>query len=281
MLLAELGARVIKVEVPQTGDDARQYGPFKAGKSTYFASVNRGKESIALDLKSPADRELFEALQEGAIQDLNLVLKGDVVGSVEAAISELAKIQHPEVRVNVIHQGVGGITENDIMLASASNAMVVGFNVRPNAEARALADREGVEIRTYRVIYQLTDDIEQALVGMLKPVRTEETIGEVEVRQLFRVSRLGTIAGSYVTQGVVRRGARARVVRDGTVIHETSVAQLKRFKDDVREVAEGFECGILLEGFNDVKEGDILEVYETRQVERTDLSEAPTAPAAS
>jgi translation initiation factor IF-2 len=222
---------------------------------------------------------LFEQLQEGAVQDLNLVLKGDVVGSVEAAISELAKIQHPEVRVNVIHQGVGGITENDIMLASASNAMVVGFNVRPNAEARALAEREGVEIRTYRVIYQLTEDIEQALVGMLKPVRTEETIGEVEVRQLFRVSRLGTIAGSYVTSGTVRRGASVRVVRDGTVIYETRIAQLKRFKDDVREVEEGYECGILLDGFNDVKEGDVLEVYETREVERTDLETPAPAPA--
>ena len=179
--------------------------------------------------------------------------------------------------MNVIHQGVGGITENDIMLASASNAMVVGFNVRPNAEARQLADREGVEIRTYRVIYQLTEDIEQALVGMLKPIRTEETIGEVEVRQLFRVSRLGTIAGSYVTNGTVRRNASVRVVRDGTVIYETTIAQLKRFKDDVREVEEGFECGILLEGFNDLKEGDVLEVYETREVERTDLdTPAPT-----
>jgi translation initiation factor IF-2 len=155
--------------------------------------------------------------------------------------------------------------------------MVVGFNVRPSAEARQLAEREGVEIRTYRVIYQLTEDIEQALVGMLRPVTTEETLGEVEVRQLFRVSRLGTIAGSYVTQGNVRRGAQVRVVRDGTVVHETSVAQLKRFKDDVREVAEGFECGILLEGYNDVKEGDILEVYETRQVERTDLSDGAGA----
>jgi translation initiation factor IF-2 len=223
---------------------------------------------------------LFQSLQEGAVQDLNLVLKGDVVGSVEAAISELSKIQHPEVRVNVIHQGVGGITENDIMLASASNAMVVGFNVRPNAEARSLADREGVEIRTYRVIYQLTEDIEQALVGMLKPVTEEHTLGEVEVRQLFRVSRLGTIAGSYVTNGQVRRNANVRVVRDGTVIYETRIAQLKRFKDDVREVEEGFECGILLEGFNDLKEGDVLEVYETRQVERTDLeTPAPTSAA--
>jgi translation initiation factor IF-2 len=236
------------------------------------------REQFATQRSSGVTLEtLFDALQHGAIQDLNLVLKGDVVGSVEAAISELAKIQHPEVRVTVIHQGVGGITENDIMLASASNAMVVGFNVRPNAEARQLADREGVEIRTYRVIYQLTEDIEQALIGMLKPLTEERTLGEVEVRQLFRVSRLGTIAGSYVTSGQVRRNASVRVVRDGTVIYETRIAQLKRFKDDVREVEEGFECGILLEGFNDVKEGDVLEIYETRQVERTDLeTPAPT-----
>ena len=236
------------------------------------------REQFATQRSSGVTLEtLFDALQHGAIQDLNLVLKGDVVGSVEAAISELSKIQHPEVRVNVIHQGVGGITENDIMLASASNAMVVGFNVRPNAEARQLADREGVEIRTYRVIYQLTQDIEQALIGMLRPISEERTLGEVEVRQLFRVSRLGTIAGSYVTSGQVRRNADVRVVRDGTVIYETRIAQLKRFKDDVREVEEGFECGILLEGFNDLKEGDVLEIYETREVERTDLeTPAPT-----
>ena len=197
-----------------------------------------------------------------------------MVGSVEAALSELQKIQHAEVRVTVIHSGVGGITENDVMLASASQALVVGFNVRPNAEARALAEREGVEIRTYRVIYRLTEDIEQALVGMLKPVEREDTIGEAEVRQLFRVSRLGTIAGCHVTQGRVRRSAQVRVLRDGAVVADTSIAQLKRFKDDVREVEEGFECGILLENFNDVKEGDVLEFYETRQIERTDLSDA-------
>jgi translation initiation factor IF-2 len=223
---------------------------------------------------------LFSQMQEGGVQDLNIVLKADVDGSVEAAVSELQKIQHPEVRVTVIHTGVGGISENDVMLAAASNAMVVGFNVRPNAEARATAEREGVEIRTYNVIYRLTEDIEQALVGMLRPVTTEETLGEAEVRQLFRVSRLGTIAGSYVTSGVVRRNAKVRVVREGTVIYDTSIAQLKRFKDDVREVEEGFECGILLEGFNDVKEGDVLEVYEVREIERTDLSaSAPTAAA--
>jgi translation initiation factor IF-2 len=224
---------------------------------------------------------LFSEMQEGAVQDLNIVIKADVDGSVEAAVSELQKIQHPEVRVNVIHTGVGGISENDVMLATASNAMIVGFNVRPNAEARASAEREGVEIRTYNVIYRLTEDIEQALVGMLKPVTTEETLGEAEVRALFRVSRLGTIAGSYVTSGVVRRNAKVRVVRDGTVIYDTTISQLKRFKDDVREVEEGFECGILLEGFNDVKEEDVLEVYEVKQVERTDLSAAPATPAAT
>jgi translation initiation factor IF-2 len=264
---------------PPAGEQARVVENERQAR--HYAQV-RGerlrREQLAQRRVGVSLESLFEQIQEGAVQDLNLVLKADVVGSVEAALSELQKIQHPEVRVNVIHQGVGGITENDIMLASASNAMVVGFNVRPNAEARSLADREGVEIRTYRVIYQLTEDIEQALVGMLKPVRTEATIGEVEVRALFRVSRLGTIAGSYVTNGQVRRGANVRVVRDGTVIHETRIAQLKRFKDDVREVEEGFECGILLDGFNDVKEGDVLEVYETREVERTDLeTPAPTS----
>ena len=222
---------------------------------------------------------LHDDLQAGEVQDLNIVLKGDVQGSVEALLGELQKIQHSEVRVNVIHTGVGGVTENDVNLASASDALVVGFNVRPSADARQLAEREGVDIRTYRVIYQLTDEIQQALVGMLSPVQTEETLGEAEVRALFKVSRLGTIAGCMVTSGTVRRGARVRLVRDGTVIHETSIAQLRRFKDDVREVSEGFECGILLDGFNDVKEGDILEAFETREIERTDLAEA--TPAAS
>jgi translation initiation factor IF-2 len=233
--------------------------------------AQRSKRRVSLDT-------LFAQMQEGGVQDLNIVLKADVQGSIEAITGELAKIQHPEVRVNVIHTGVGGITENDVNLAAASDALVLGFNVRPSADARALAEREGVDIRAYRVIYQLTADIQQALVGMLSPVETEETLGEAEVRALFRVSRLGTIAGCMVTSGVVRRNGRVRVVRDGTIIYETSIAQLKRFKDDVREVSEGFECGILLDGFNDVKEGDILEVYETREIERTDL-ETVAAPA--
>src|SRR4051794_24100464 len=232
--------------------------------------AQRSKRGVSLEA-------LFTQMQLGEVQDLNLVVKGDVVGSVEAIVSELAKIQHPEVRVQVIHQGVGGITGNDVMLATASNALVVGFNVRPNTEARQLAEREGVEIRGYSVIYKLTEDIEQALVGMLSAVTTEETIGEAEVRATFKVSRLGTIAGCYVTNGVVRRNAMVRLVRDGTIVTTTTIAQLKRFKDDAREVETGFECGILLESYNDVKEGDVFEIFETREVERTSL-DVPDAP---
>ena len=221
---------------------------------------------------------LFDQMQAGEVKDLNLVVKGDVQGSVEAIVGELAKIDHAEVRVNVIHSGVGGITENDVMLASASGGMVVGFNVRPNAETRAVAEREGVEIRTYNVIYKLTEDIEQALVGMLTAVTTEETIGEAEVRETFRASRVGTIAGCMVTNGVIRRAANVRIVRDGTVVYTTTIDSLKRFQDDAREVQEGFECGLHLANFDDVKVGDVLEVFETREVERTSLDEPAPAP---
>ena len=232
------------------------------------------RESLAKQASRGVSLErIFEQLQAGDVADLNIVLKADVQGSVEAIVGELGKIDHPEVRVNVIHTGVGGISENDVNLAAASNAMVVGFNVRPSSEARALAERQGIQIRQYRVIYELTQQIEQALVGMLSPVETEAVIGEVEVRALFRASRVGTIAGCMVTSGVVRRGSHVRIFRDGARIHETTVAQLKRFKDDAREVSEGFECGILLEGFNDLREGDIFEVFETREVERTSLDE--------
>ncbi|MBA2296803.1 MAG: translation initiation factor IF-2, partial [Actinobacteria bacterium] len=260
--------------VVETEREARSVAQRRGQRLRTEQHAQRSKSGVSLE-------SLFSQLQEGAIQDLNLILKGDVGGSVEAAVSELAKIQHPEVRVNVVHQGVGGITEGDIMLAAASQALVVGFNVRPNVEARQLAEREGVDIRTYRVIYQLTEDIEQALVGMLTAVQTEETIGEAEVRALFKVSRLGTIAGCMVTSGVIRRNGQARVVRDGTVIYDTTISQLKRFKEDAREVAEGFECGILLDNFNDVKEGDVLEAYEVRQVERTSLDEPASSPASA
>src|SRR5438477_3672938 len=215
-------------------------------------------------------------MQAGEVAELNLVIKGDVVGSVEAVVSELSKFEHSEVRLNVIHQGVGAITQNDIMLASASDALLVGFNVRPNAEARELAQREGVEIRLYNVIYKLTEEIEQALVGKLQAVTTEETIGEAEVRALCKVSRLGTIAGGMVTDGVVRRNASVRVIRDGAVIYTTTIAQLKRFKDDVREVAAGFECGILLAGISVVMDGDVLAMFVTIEVVRASLDVAPS-----
>jgi translation initiation factor IF-2 len=279
-----------RVKEARPGDPVEILGlekPPAAGERAHVVANERQARSLAqqrgLRLRSEqvAQRSrrrasletLFSELREGEVKDLNLILKGDVVGSVEAAVSELQKIQHSEVRVNVIQSGVGGITESDVMLASASNALIIGFNVRPSSEARALADRQGVDIRTYRVIYQLTEDIEKALVGMLSAVTSEHILGEVEVRQTFRASRVGTIAGCYVRSGVVRRGSRVRLLRDGSIVHETTIGQLKRFKDDAREVAEGFECGILLEGYNDVKEGDIFEVFEIRETERTSLDE--------
>ena len=222
------------------------------------------KRTSALSLE-----DLFSQMKEGGIQELTLIIKADVQGSVEAAVDEIEKIQHAEVSVRVIHSGVGGIVESDIMLAAASNAIVVGFNVRPNAEAKALAEREGVDIRTYRVIYKLTEDIQQALLGMLAPEQVEEVLGEAEVRQIFRASRIGTIAGCMVTQGVIQRGAQVRVVRDGTIVWDGRIDSLKRFQDDVREVAQGFECGLTLENYNDLKEGDVLEVYAVKEVART------------
>jgi translation initiation factor IF-2 len=252
--------------VVENDRDARDLAQKRAERLRREQFATRPSSSVSLE-------NLFEQLQAGEVKDLNLVVKGDVQGSIEAIVGELAKIQHPEVRVNVIHQGVGGITENDVMLASASGGMIIGFNVRPNAETRALAAREGVEIRTYNVIYQLTEDIQQALVGMLTAVTTEETIGEAEVRETFRASRVGTIAGCMVTNGVVRRGANVRVVRDGTVVYTTTIDSLKRFQDDVREVQDGFECGLHLANYDDVKIGDVLEVFETREIERTSLDQ--------
>jgi len=262
-----------QARVVENDRQARHLAQLRGQRVRAEQLARRGKGGVSLE-------DLFSQIEAGALQELNIVVKADVQGSIEAVTGELGKIRHPEVGVNVIHTGIGAISESDVILASASNAIVVGFNVRPNAEARALAEREGVDIRTYRVIYQLTEDIQQALVGMLSPERVEETIGEAEIRAVFRASRVGNIAGCYVTQGTVRRNAQARVVREGTVIYETTIASLKRFKDDVREVQAGFECGILLDNFNDLKEGDVLEFYETREIERTDLSAGNGGPPA-
>lgn len=211
--------------------------------------------------------ELFAQIKEG-IKDLNIVVKADVKGSSEAVKSSLEKLTNEEVRVNVIHVGVGGITENDVMLASASNALIVGFNVRPDKSAMDSATAQGVDIRTYRIIYECIEEVSAAIKGMLKPVYRENVIGHASVRQTIHVPNVGTIAGSYITDGKVTRASQIRVVRDGIVIFEDKISSLRRFKDDVREVASGYECGIGLEKFNDIKENDVLEAFIMEEVER-------------
>ena len=240
---------------------ARQQANERAVRLRNEAQARRSGRKVSFE-------DIFKGIEQGDIQELDLVLKADVSGSLEAFEDEIAKLPQDEIHVNVISAGVGGITESDVMLAAASDAVVLGFNVRPVGDARAAAEREGVEIRHYSVIYQALDDLRDAMTGMLRPEEVEETVGTVEVRQTFRASRVGTIAGCYVTDGKVTRGAKVRIVRDGTVIYDTTIDSLKRFNDDVREVAAGYECGIVLANYQDVKEGDVFEVYETRQVER-------------
>jgi translation initiation factor IF-2 len=213
-------------------------------------------------------RTLEELLGEGGTQDLNLVVKADVAGSVEALKEALARLSTDEVRVNIVRSGVGALTDSDVMLASASDGILLGFNVRPTNTAKQVAEREGVEIRTYDVIYKALEEIEAAMRGMLAPDIEERESGTAEVRQTFRVPNVGLVAGCYVTSGEIFRNNRVRVVRDGTVVYEGNIASLKRFRDDVRSVREGFECGVGVEKFNDVKEGDVLEFFETVEVPR-------------
>ncbi len=212
--------------------------------------------------------DVFKEIQAGELKELNLLVKADVAGSAEALEDEIAKLPQDEVSVNIIRTGVGGINESDVMLAAASDAIIIGFNVRPVGDARAVAEREGVEVRNYSVIYKVLDELRAAMEGMLEPDEVEDSLGHVEVRQIFRASKIGVIAGSYVTDGKITRGARTRIVRDGTIVYDGEIASLRRLSDDVREVAAGFECGIVLRNFQDVKEGDVLEVYETRKVDR-------------
>ncbi len=213
--------------------------------------------------------EFYRRLKEGRVKELPLVIKGDVGGSVEALEESLRNISHPEVKVEVVFAGVGGINESDIMLASASKAVVIGFNVRPSVAAKALAEQEGVDVRTYRVIYKAIEDVEAALVGLLEPEKVEEELGTAEIRQVFRASRIGTIAGCYVLTGKIVRSARIRLVRNGSIIHEGSIGSLKRFAEDVREVQQGYECGLHVDGYDDIHEGDIVEAYEIKEVART------------
>jgi translation initiation factor IF-2 len=213
-------------------------------------------------------RTLEELLGEGGTQDLNLVIKADVAGSVEALKEALARLSTDEVRVNIVRSGVGALTDSDVMLGSASDGILLGFNVRPTNTAKQVAEREGVEIRTYDVIYKALEEIEAAMRGMLAPEIQERETGTAEVRQTFRVPNAGLVAGCYVTSGEIFRNNRVRVVRDGTVVYEGNIASLKRFRDDVRSVRDGFECGVGVENFNDVKEGDVLEFFETVEVPR-------------
>jgi len=212
--------------------------------------------------------DLFEQIQEGKVKELPIIVKADVQGSVEALTQALVGLSNDEVKINVVHGGVGAITETDIMLASASNAIVLGFNVRPNVNAKKAAKTEKVDLRLYRVIYEAIDDIKKAMSGLLEPEYQEVVIGRVEVRKTFKASKIGTIAGSYVVDGKVTRDAKVRVIRDGIVIHEGEIDTLKRFKDDVKEVVQGYECGITIKNFNDIKEGDEMEIYAEEAVKR-------------
>jgi translation initiation factor IF-2 len=240
---------------------ARQLAGERANRLKTEALARRSGRKVSLE-------DVFKLAQEGTVKELGLVVKADVAGSLEAIEDEIAKLPQEEVKVNIIHRGVGGINESDVMLAAASRGLILAFNVRPVGEARQLAEREGVEIRSYSVIYRAIEELRAAMQGMLEPTEVETPLGQAEVRQLFRASRIGVIAGSFVTEGKVTRGAKARVVREGTVIYDTTIASLRRFNEDTREVSSGFECGIVLANFQDLREGDILETYETRLQER-------------
>ncbi|HEY7255124.1 MAG TPA: translation initiation factor IF-2 [Solirubrobacterales bacterium] len=241
---------------------ARQLAQERANRLKTEALARRQARKVSLE-------EVFSRAQEGDIKELDIVLKADVAGSLEALQDEIAKVPQEQVGINIIHSQTGGINESDVMLASASNAIIIGFNVRPLADAKRAAEREGVDIRTYSIIYKITEDLRNAMEGMLEAVEVEETLGEAEVKQTFKASKVGRIAGCLVTQGKVVRTASVRLIREGTVIWDGKVGSLRRFKDNVQEVEEGQECGIVLEGYADVKEGDVLEFFQTKQVEQT------------
>jgi translation initiation factor IF-2 len=251
-----------RVEVVENDRRARQIAGERAHRLKTEALARRQARKLSLD-------EVLAKAREGEINELNIVLKADVSGSLEALEDEIAKLPQDEVPINVIHSAPGGINESDVMLASASDAIIIGFNVRPLSEARRLAEDEGVDVRTYSVIYKVTEDLRAALEGMLEPEEVEERLGEAEVLQTFKASRVGNIAGCVVKEGKVTRDAEVRLIRDGTVVWTGRVGSLRRFKDNVQEVDEGLECGVVLEGYGDVKVGDVLELFRTRQVEKT------------
>ncbi len=254
---------------PEAGDEFKAVADEREARHIAQEREARSRAAELVASRPPSLMELMQMVREGEVNELNLVIKADAQGNVEALAQSLEELATAEVRVNIIHRGVGAITENDVRLAVASQAIVMGYNVRPNPEAAALAEKEGVELRLFRIIYEAIDSIKAALSGMLAPEERVVELGRAEVRAVFRGSRMGVAAGSYVLNGTIARGARARLVRDGRVVWEGRIDSLRRFKDDVREVAEGFECGIGLENFQDIHEGDVIEAFEVREVARS------------
>ena len=255
--------------VPNSGEIVIATENEKEARTISEAFINRGKEKLIADTKQRMSLDdLYNRIQEGNVKDLNLIIKADVQGSVEAVKQSLLKLSNEEVAVKCIHAGVGAINESDVILASASNAIIIGFNIRPDNQAKEVAEREKVDIRLYRVIYNAIEDIESAMKGMLDPIFEEKVIGHAEVRQTYKASGVGTIAGSYVLDGTIQRNCKVRISREGEQIFEGELASLKRFKDDVKEVKTGFECGLVMDGFNDIKEGDIIEAYIMVEVPR-------------
>ncbi len=255
--------------VPNSGEIVIATENEKEARTISEAFINRGKEKLIADTKQRMSLDdLYNRIQEGNVKDLNLIIKADVQGSAEAVKQSLLKLSNEEVAVKCIHSGVGAINESDVILASASNAIIIGFNIRPDNQAKEVAEREKVDIRLYRVIYNAIEDIESAMKGMLDPIFEEKVIGHAEVRQTYKASGVGTIAGSYVLDGTIQRNCKVRISREGEQIFEGELASLKRFKDDVKEVKTGFECGLVMDGFNDIKEGDIIEAYIMVEVPR-------------
>jgi translation initiation factor IF-2 len=255
--------------VPESGDDFREVSDEREARHLAAEREAKTRAAELVVTRPPTLVDLMRQAELSEIPELTVIVKADVQGSLGALSDALLKLPQDEVRVRIVHSAAGGITQQDVSLALASNAIVIGFNVRPDAKARELAEREGVDVRLYRVIYDAIDDVKAALSGMLKPEQREAELGRAEVRELFRVPRLGVIAGCYVLSGTIRRDGRARLVRDGIVIYEGRVGSLRRFKEDVREVAQGYECGIGIEGYQDIKEGDVIEAYEVREVARS------------
>ena len=256
-------------DVPNAGEVFVGCASDKEARAFAETFISQNKVKLLEETKSKMSLDdLFNQIQEGNLKELDIVVKADVQGSVEAIKQSLLKLSNDEVVVKIIHGGVGAINESDVILASASNAIIIGFNVRPDATAKEIAEREGVDLRLYRVIYNAIEDVEAAMKGMLDPVFEEKVLGHAEVRQTFKASGVGTIAGAYVLDGIFERNCSVRLVRDGIVVFDGPLASLKRFKDDVKEVRAGYECGFVFENYNDIKEGDQVEAYKMVETER-------------